>query len=50
MRKMKAGANGEGSKRGSKHDIIKPKGWTAPDHKDLVRNHAHLPEREKVKA
>jgi predicted HAD superfamily Cof-like phosphohydrolase len=49
MRKMKAGEKGEGSKRGSKHDIIKPKGWTAPDHTDLVRNHAHLPRLEKVK-
>jgi len=31
MRKVKAGPNGEGSKRGSPHDVIKPPGWKGPD-------------------
>lgn len=29
------------SKRGSTYDVIKPAGWTAPDHSDLVQDHAH---------
>ena len=37
MAKVKAGPNGEGSKRGSPLDIIKPEGWQSP-------NHAALPE------
>lgn len=30
------------SKRGSTFDVVKPPGWVAPDHSDLVREHAHL--------
>lgn len=29
------------SKRGSSFDVVKPKGWVAPNHKDLVEDHAH---------
>lgn len=29
------------SKRGSTFDVIKPQGWTPPDHHDLVKDHAH---------
>lgn len=29
------------SPRKSRFDIIKPPGWTAPDHKELVANHLH---------
>lgn len=29
------------SKRGSTFDVIKPPGWVAPDHSDLVADHAH---------
>jgi predicted HAD superfamily Cof-like phosphohydrolase len=29
------------SKRGSTFDVVKPPGWTAPDHLDLVADHAH---------
>lgn len=29
------------SKRGSHYDVVKPKGWQAPDHKDLVEDHVH---------
>lgn len=35
MSKVKAGPNGEGSKRGSPLDIIKPKSWLPPQHADL---------------
>lgn len=31
MAKVKAGPNGEGSKRGSPHDVIKPEGWVGPE-------------------
>lgn len=31
MAKVKAGPNGEGSKRGSPHDVIKPPGWVGPE-------------------
>lgn len=30
------------SGRDPKHDVVKPPGWTAPDHKDLVRDYAPL--------
>jgi len=36
MRKVKAGPNGEGSKRGSSHDVIKPEGWVGPDHSKII--------------
>lgn len=29
------------SSRGSSFDVIKPPGWVAPSHKDLVEDHAH---------
>lgn len=31
LRKERAGPNGEGSKRGSPLDVIKPEGWQPPD-------------------
>lgn len=33
------------SKRGTTFDVIKPAGWEAPDHHDLVKDHAHIPYR-----
>jgi predicted HAD superfamily Cof-like phosphohydrolase len=36
MRKVKAGPNGEGSKRGSPHDVIKPEGWKKPDYSKIL--------------
>jgi len=33
----------EESKRGSTFDVVKPEGWIEPDHRDLVRDHAHKP-------
>jgi predicted HAD superfamily Cof-like phosphohydrolase len=33
--------NADDSKRGSTFDVIKPRGWTPPDHHDLVKDHAH---------
>lgn len=33
----------EDSKRGSTFDVVKPEGWEAPDHHDLVKDHAHKP-------
>lgn len=43
MRKQRAGPNGEGSKRNSPLDVIKPAGWAGPDmlevlHRALRRN------------
>lgn len=38
MRKVKAGPNGEGSKRGSPHDVIKPPGWKGPDYSFLTQD------------
>ena len=40
MAKIRAAAP-EDSKRNSTHDVIKPMGWLAPDHTDLVEDHAH---------
>jgi len=34
------------SKRGSAFDVVKPEGWQAPDHHDLVKDHAHIPFRQ----
>ena len=34
-------ASAADSKRGHAFDVVKPKGWIAPDHTDLVENHAH---------
>ena len=36
MRKVKAGTNGEGSKRGSPHDVIKPEGWQGPKYLGIL--------------
>jgi predicted HAD superfamily Cof-like phosphohydrolase len=36
MRKVKAGPNGEGSKRGSKHDVVKPLDWVGPDYSKIL--------------
>jgi predicted HAD superfamily Cof-like phosphohydrolase len=36
MRKVRAGPNGEGSKRGSPHDVIKPEGWKGPDYSKIL--------------
>jgi predicted HAD superfamily Cof-like phosphohydrolase len=40
MKKVRAEKADE-SKRGSAFDVVKPEGWTPPDHHDLVRDHAH---------
>ena len=37
MKKVRAGPNGEGSKRGSPFDVIKPAGWVGPDLKPLLK-------------
>ena len=37
MMKVRAGPNGEGSKRGSPLDVIKPAGWVGPDLKPALR-------------
>lgn len=34
--------NTEDSKRGSKFDVVKPKGWVPPTHVDLLEDHAHV--------
>ncbi len=39
----------EDSKRGSTFDVIKPEGWQAPDHHDLVKDHAHIRYRKEGK-
>ena len=36
MKKVKAGPNGEGSKRGSQHDVIKPEGWVGPNYNKVL--------------
>lgn len=41
MAKVRCEKEGD-SKRGSTFDVIKPEGWTPPDHHDLVRDHAHI--------
>lgn len=41
MAKVRAQADGSDSKRGSAYDVVKPAGWVAPDHADLVQDHAH---------
>lgn len=40
MKKIRT-PSADASKRGSKTDVIKPPGWTPPNHKDLVENHIH---------
>lgn len=41
MKKVRAAHVGQ-SKRASIFDVVKPEGWTPPDHHDLVRDHAHI--------
>lgn len=41
MAKVRCEREGD-SKRGSTFDVIKPEGWTPPDHHDLVKDHAHV--------
>lgn len=41
MAKVRALRDGSDSKRGSAYDVVKPEGWIAPDHSDLVEDHAH---------
>lgn len=41
MAKVRAQPDGSDSKRGSAYDVVKPEGWVAPDHSDLVQDHAH---------
>lgn len=41
MKKVRCEREGD-SKRGSTFDVIKPEGWEAPDHHDLVKDHAHI--------
>jgi hypothetical protein len=38
MAKVRA-PSASASKRGNAHDVVKPPGWTAPDHTDLVADH-----------
>lgn len=40
MQKVRAEKAGD-SKRGTSFDVIKPPGWVAPDHTDLVEDNAH---------
>src|SRR5690348_11381567 len=40
MQKVRA-ERAEDSKRGSLYDVVKPPGWQAPNHHDLVEDHAH---------
>ena len=44
MAKVRANADGSNSKRNTMYDVIKPIGWEAPDHSDLVEDHAHRSE------
>jgi predicted HAD superfamily Cof-like phosphohydrolase len=37
MAKVRAQSDGSDSKRGSSFDVVKPKGWTPPDIKGLLR-------------
>lgn len=41
MAKVRAAPDASNSKRGSSFDVVKPPGWTAPSHTDLVEDHAH---------
>lgn len=41
MAKERARPDGSDSKRGNASDVVKPPGWRAPDHSDLVADHAH---------
>lgn len=39
MSKVRAKADGSDSKRGSAWDIVKPEGWTPPDHAPILRKY-----------
>lgn len=41
MKKIRASRAVRGKRGDSKYDIIKPPGWKAPSHADLIRDHAH---------
>lgn len=41
MQKIRAETKDD-SKRGSTFDVVKPQGWKAPNHLDLVEDHAHI--------
>jgi predicted HAD superfamily Cof-like phosphohydrolase len=43
MRKKRAEPDGSDSKRGSPNDVVKPEGWVAPSHTDLVIVNNHFP-------
>lgn len=49
MAKVRAQTADE-SKRGSTFDVVKPQGWTPPDHHDLVRDHAHIQYRHEAES
>lgn len=49
MKKVRC-ENASDSKRGSTFDVVKPQGWTPPDHHDLVRDHAHEAKRNQAPA
>lgn len=43
MLKVRAEADEDArSHRDTKYDVVKPEGWVAPDHRDLVTDHAHV--------
>jgi predicted HAD superfamily Cof-like phosphohydrolase len=41
MQKIRASRDARSKRGNSKYDIIKPRGWRAPSHADLVASHAH---------
>ncbi|QOP64265.1 MazG-like nucleotide pyrophosphohydrolase [Microbacterium phage Quenya] len=43
MSKVRAARDGADSKRGTGFDVVKPPGWRAPDHSDLVAAPARCP-------
>ena len=49
MAKVRA-ESADQSKRGSTFDVVKPQGWTPPDHHDLVKDHAHAEYRHQQEA
>lgn len=44
VRAPSAEASAASTGRGHAADVIKPPGWESPSHKDLIEDHAHLPE------
>ena len=43
MSKVRAARDGADSKRGTGFDVVKPPGWRAPDHSDLVAEQPECP-------